>query len=63
MVILLVGAAIGVLFGVLVAYPEMLASSRENKARIDSNEKQIERLWDAHEIWHKTPSPDREANK
>jgi hypothetical protein len=54
-IILLIGAAIGVLFGVLVAYPEMLANTRENAARIESNEKQIERLWEAHEISHSPP--------
>ena len=61
--VLLIGAAIGVLFGVLVAYPEMLANSRENRARIESNEKQIEQLWDAHEISHKTPESGGEASE
>lgn len=55
-VVLLIGAAIGVVFGILVAYPEMLASSRENSARIDNNEKQIELLWEAHQVQHEAPT-------
>ncbi len=55
---LLVGAAVGVLFGILVAYPELLANSRENAARIESNREQIELLWGAHQIRHETVTPD-----
>ena len=55
---LLIGAAIGALFGILVAYPEMLASSRENAARIENNEKQIKLLWEAHQVQHETATPD-----
>ena len=50
------GAAIGVLFGILVAYPQVLARSSENEARIESNKDQIELLWDAHQIQHVTPT-------
>ena len=56
---LLIGASIAAFFGILVAYPQILANSRENAVRIESNEKQIERLWEAHEIQHKTPTPNR----
>ena len=55
-IVLLIGAAIGVLFGILVLYPEVLARSRENAARIESNQEQIEMLWDAHQIQHETPT-------
>ena len=57
-IVLLIGAAIGTLFGILVAYPEMLASPRENAARIKANEHQIQLLWDAHSIEHTTLTPD-----
>lgn len=57
-IILLIGAAIGALFGVIVAYPEILASTRENAVRIEANRVQIEQLWDAHEIRHEGPDPD-----
>ena len=40
----LIGGAIGTLFGILVAYPEMLASPWENAARIKANEHQIQLL-------------------
>ena len=56
--LVLIGAAIGVLFGILVAYPQILANSRENAARIESNKEQIELLWDAHQIQHITPTAD-----
>ena len=49
---LLIGAAIGVVFTIVVAYPSLLAESRENSARIEANKEQIERLWEAHEITH-----------
>ena len=42
--IILFGAAIGTLFTILVAYPELLADSRANTARIESNSAQIELL-------------------
>ncbi len=54
--LLLIGASIGVLFGILVAYPQILANSRENAVRIESNKEQIELLWDAHRIQHITPT-------
>ena len=56
--LLLIGAAMGTLFGILVAYPEMLASTRENAARIDANQQQIEVLQDVHPIQHKSPISD-----
>ena len=55
---LLIGAAIAAFFGILVAYPQILASSRENAVRIEANEKQFERLWEVHEVQHKTQTPD-----
>ena len=54
---LLVGAVIAALFGILVAYPRLLANSRENAARIEANATQIELLWEAHEIRHETTTP------
>ena len=54
---LIVGAAIAALFGILVAYPEILASSRENAARIEANQKQLELLWEAHQIQHEATVP------
>ena len=59
----LVGAALAALFGIAVAYPALLANTQENAARIDANEKQIERLWDSHQIGHETPTPDGEAKQ
>ena len=55
---LLIGAAIGTLFGILVAYPEMLASTRENAVGIESNKQQIELLWEAHTIEHQLSDVD-----
>ena len=51
-VLLVIGAAVGTAFGLLVAYPELLGTSRENSARIDNNRVQIELLWEAHDIEH-----------
>ena len=56
--IILFGAAIGTLFTILVAYPELLANSRANSARIESNSAQIELLWEAHEIRHQPSTSD-----
>ena len=53
---LVVGAAMAAVFGILVAYPAMLANSRENAARIEANQQQIELLWEAHQIQHETTS-------
>ena len=53
---ILIGAALAALFGIVVAYPALLANTRENATRIDANEKQIERLWDAHQVGHDTPT-------
>ena len=54
-VMFVVGAAIATIFAILVAYPEVLAKSRENSALISSNEEQIELLWNAHSIVHLEP--------
>ena len=56
-VVLAVGLTIGTLFGILVAYPAVLANSRENAARIEANQQQIELLWEAHPIGHETTTP------
>ena len=53
---LFIGAALAVLFGIIVAYPEMLANSRENAARIEYNRQQIEFLLEVHTIEHETSS-------
>ena len=60
---LLIGAGIGALFGVFVAYPELVANSKENAARIESNQSQIMLLWEAHRIEHETTSTDGEADQ
>ena len=56
-VLLIIGTAIDALFGIVVAYPQLLADSRENAVRIESNRSQIERLWEAHEIGHLISDP------
>ena len=61
--LLLVGAAIATIFAILVAYPEILASSRENAARIEANGKQIELLWEAHAVSHTTETLGEEQQK
>ena len=62
-IFLLIAAGIGVLFGILVAYPEMLAMPRENSARITSNEKRIESLWEAHQISHEPKHTEEEKER
>ncbi len=54
---LLVGAGVVAFFSILVAYPAVLANSRENTARIEANQRQIELLLEAHQLRHETPSP------
>ncbi len=53
----LTGAAMAAAFGILVAYPAILANSRENAVRIEANQKQIEILWEAHGIRHEPATP------
>lgn len=55
---LLTGAAIGALFAVLIAYPELLGDVRENTARIESNQAQIALLWEAHHLDHEPTMSD-----
>ena len=55
--LLLIGAAIGAIFTVMVAYPELLASTKENAARIAANEDKIALLGEAHRLEHKPPIP------
>ena len=55
-----VGTAIGTMFAILVAYPEILATSRENTARIEANKEHINLLWDAHRIEHDQAAPEVE---
>ena len=57
-IILLIGATVATIFAVLVAYPGLLADSRANTARIESNSVQIELLWEAHEIRHQPSTSD-----
>ena len=57
-IILLIGATVATIFAVLVAYPGLLADSRANTARIESNSAQIELLWEAHEIRHRASTSD-----
>lgn len=60
---LLIGAAIVAVFAIVVAYPAVLANTRENAARIDANESRVERLLDAHQIEHGTPTQNGEAKE
>lgn len=60
---LLIGAAIATIFGILVAYPEMLASTRENAVSIESNKQQIELLWEAHSIEHHGQGVEGDSNR
>ena len=55
-ILLIIGAAVGTIFGLLIAYPALLAESRENAARIESNKERIEQLWEAHYIQHDLPT-------
>ena len=55
--IMLIGAAIGVIFSIAVAYPILYAQLQENAARIEANKDQIQRLWDAHEFSHQEQEP------
>ena len=57
-IILFAGALIATVFAILVAYPGLLADSRANTARIESNAAQIELLWEAHEIRHRASTSD-----
>lgn len=54
---LLIGAAIAAIFAVMVAYPELLANSKENVARIAANEDKIALLWEAHRLEHEPAIP------
>ena len=60
---ILIGAALAALFGIVVAYPALLANTQENAARIDSNQRQIGRLLDAHDIGHEMPTPRGDAKQ
>ena len=50
--LMVIGTAIAAFFGIVIIYPELLASSKENAANIKANTDKIERLWDAHQISH-----------
>ena len=41
----------------MVAYPELLANSKENAARIAANEDKIALLWEAHRLEHEPAIP------
>ena len=56
--LLLIGAAITTIFWILIAYPTLLANSRENAVRIEVNEERIQLLWEAHYIRHDPPTRD-----
>lgn len=58
LLMLLTGAAVGALFAVLIAYPELLGDVRENTARIEANQTQIALLWEAHQVEHEPTTPD-----
>ena len=51
-ILLIIGAAVGTIFGLLIAYPALLAETRENSARIEANKERVELLWEAHYIHH-----------
>ena len=56
--LIFIGTLIGTIFGLLVAYPTLLADSRENAARIEANKERIDLLWEAHYIEHDPPTKD-----
>ena len=58
LLMLMLGAAVGAFFAVLIAYPELLGGVRENSARIDANKAQIALLWEAHQVEHETTMTD-----
>ena len=55
LIMLIVGAVVAALFAIVVAYPEILAKSRENAVLIEANKEQIELLWGAHNVKHEGP--------
>ncbi len=55
-ILLIIGAAVGTIFGLLIAYPALLAESRENAVRIEANKERIDLLWEAHYIQHDPPT-------
>ena len=58
LLMLLMGAAVGAFFAVLIAYPELLGDVRENTARIEANQTQIALLWEAHQLEHEPTMTD-----
>ena len=63
LVMILIGAVIAAVFGIVIAYPALLAESKENAARIESNRKQIELLWDAHQVSHDAKAVEQGAEQ
>ena len=61
LIMLIVGAVVAALFAIVIAYPEILAKSRENAALIEANKEQIELLWSAHSVQHDSPSLGEES--
>ena len=59
LVMLIVGAVVAALFAIVIAYPEILAKSRENAALIEANKEQIELLWGAHIVQHEESEVER----
>ena len=55
LIMLIVGAVVAALFAIVVAYPEILAKSRENTVLIEANKEHIELLWGAHNVKHEGP--------
>ena len=60
--LLIIGAATATMFGVFVAYPELLSKPRENAAKIAALEKNVERLLEAHPLAHEAVETNKETN-
>ena len=48
------GALLGAFFTGIIVYGEVKEEFAENRVKIEANEAQIDRLWDAHSIRHDT---------
>ena len=53
--LVILGVIVGTFFTWVVLYADIRENLAENRGNIDSNEKQIKRLLDAHDISHEPP--------
>ena len=52
--LVVLGALLGAFFTGIIVYGEVKEEFAKNRAKIEANESQIDRLWDAHSIGHGT---------